>query len=228
MKKHRGAKKPGSTTNKTLAQPERSSAFTPATCLECGEFVGRGYPHCSSCREIAERPIRTAWQELLQARDIAAGSPAELELAATILEQPTEYWWSEVEAAMRLTPCSTCGGPLGYGSPECADCWSGSDMFWGKDGEFAEDGTLTRNEHALRVVLRGLAQEKRHSQASLDGWRLYIPFLLRNISQGPGIERNDTTYAQTISAWIKAGRGQELFRCSSIEEMYAITRGGRR
>lgn len=101
-------------------------------------------------------------------------------------------------------------------------------MFWGQDGELATDGTLLRNEHALRVVLRGLAQEKRHSQASLDGWRLYLPFLLRNVSQGPGREKKDVNYAQAISAWIKAGRGQELFQCQSIEEMYELTRGGRK
>jgi hypothetical protein len=227
MKNKKKTKKSAKTTHKAFTQPGQSSGQAPAICPECKEFIGRSYPHCSSCREVAEKPIRTAWQELLQAQDIVPGTLAELELAATILEQSAEYWWGEVEAAMRLTRCSTCGGPLGYGSPECAHCWSSSDMFWGKDGEIAADGTLIRNEHALRVVLRGLGQEKRHSQASLEGWRLYIPFLLRNISQGPGRERNDVSYAQAISAWIKAGRGHELFHCQSIEEMYAMTRGGR-
>lgn len=227
MKSKKKIQRSAKTSPKAPAQMSPSTEQAPEICSECGEFIGRSYPHCSTCRDVAEAPIRIAWQELLQARDIAPGTPAERELAATILEQPAEYWWSEVEAAMRLTACSTCGGPLGYGSPECAHCWSSSDMFWGKDGELAADGTLVRNEHALRVVLRGLAQEKRHSQASLEGWRLYIPFLLRNIAQGPGRERHDVSYAQAISAWIKAGRGHELFHCQSVEEMYAITRSGR-
>jgi hypothetical protein len=228
MKDKKKIKKSAKTTDKAFAQPGQSSGQAPVTCSECREFIGRNYPHCSGCREVADKPIKMAWQELLQIHNIAPGTPAELELAATVLEQPAEYWWSEVEAAMWLTRCSICGGPLGYGLPECTNCWSSSDMFWGKDGEFAADGTLMRNEHAFRVVLRGLGQEKHHSQASLEGWRLYLPFLLRNISQGPGRERNDVRYAQVISAWIKAGRGHELFRCQSIEEMYAITRDGRR
>jgi hypothetical protein len=227
MKHKKKAQKSAKTPPKAVAQSGASSGQAPSICPECKEFIGRSYPHCSTCREVAETPVRTAWQGLLQARGIAPGTLEERKLAATILEQPAEYWWSEVEAAMRLTSCSTCGGPLGYGSPECVNCWSSSDMFWGKDGELAANGTLLRNEHALRVVLRGLGQEKRHSQASLDGWRLYLPFLLRNISQGPGKERNDVSYAQAISAWIKAGRGHELFHCQSIEEMYTITRRGR-
>lgn len=227
MKKKKKTEKSTRTPNKAFKQPEKSSSQAPVTCPMCSEFIGRSYPHCSFCREVAEKPIKLAWQELLQAQDILPGTPAELELATTVLEQPTEYWWSEVEAAIRLMHCPTCGGPLGYGSPECTDCWSSSDMLWGKDVESTTDGILVRNEHTLRVVLRGLGQEKRHSQASLEGWRLYIPFLLRNISQGPGREKTDVTYAQAILAWIKAGRGHELLHCHSVEEMYAITRNGR-
>lgn len=212
---------------KALAGTEQSIAGTPAYCPECRQFVGRGYPHCSSCREVAEEPIRLAWESCLLAHQIAPGRPAEQELASQILANAAEYWWSEVEAALRLTGCPTCGGPLGYGAPACADCWSSSDMYWGKDVEFADDGTMLRNEHALRVVLRGLGQEKRHSRASLDGWRLYLPFLLRDIEHGPGREKRDVSHAQAIAAWIKAGRSQELFRCQSIEEMYALTRAGR-
>jgi hypothetical protein len=177
---------------------------------------------------VAEQPIRTAWLALLQTRQVAPDSPAELELARVVLENSSAYWWSEVEAAMRLTPCAACGGPLGYGEPTCEACWWSSDMLWGRDLVYAPDGTLVRNEHALRVVLRGLAQEKRHSAASLEGWRLYLPFLLQLDSRrGPGTEKQDTAYAQAISAWIKAGRGHELLACQSIDEMYALTRQGR-
>jgi hypothetical protein len=177
---------------------------------------------------VAEQPIREAWQALLQTRQVAPGSQAEAALAATVLENSPEYWWSEVEAAMRLTHCAACGGPLGYGEPTCEQCWWSSDMLWGRDVAYAPHGELARNEHALRVVLRGLAQEKRHSSASLEGWRLYLPFLLQLDSrQGPGLEHKDTAYAQAISAWIKAGRAHELLACQSIAEMYALTRRGR-
>jgi len=81
-----------------------------------------------------------------------------------VLAQSDEYWWSEVEADMRLTPCLSCHGPLGYGSPDCAECIWGSDMLWGKDLEISQEGTIRRYEHALCVVLRGLGQPHRHSQ----------------------------------------------------------------
>lgn len=207
---------------------EAAGSNTPTRCPLCHEFAGRGYPRCAACQEVAEQPIRAAWRTLLQTRQVMPDSPAEAVLAATVLENSPEYWWSEVEAAMRLTPCTVCGGPLGYGEPTCEQCWWSSDMLWGRDVEYAQDGELVRNEHALRVVLRGLAQEKRHSSASLEGWRLYLPFLLQLDSrQGPGLEYKDTAYAQTISAWIKAGRGHELLACQSIAEMYALTRRGR-
>jgi hypothetical protein len=85
---------------------------------------------------------------------------------------------------------------------------------------------ILRNEHALRVVMRGLGQAHRHSQASLEGWRLYLPFLLSGPQ--PGSTRNDVQHAQAINAWIKAGRGQELARCQSVAEMYEMTRRGRK
>lgn len=195
-------------------------------CHQCREFVGRNYPECLYCREIAEEPIKVAWQTLLHAQHIAPGTTAERELAANVLAHSDRYWWSEVEAAMRLTPCPSCGGPLGYGSPHCEACMSSSDMLWGRDLDYAPDGALRRNEHAQRVILRGLGQSYRYSAASIEGWRLFLPFLLHGAN--PGSSRNDVRYAQAIRAWINAGRGHELANCRSIEEMYAITRRGRK
>src|SRR5579875_232887 len=211
---------------KSLHQNAGHSPAALEICPQCQTFVGRNYPHCPYCRDIAELPIKDSWQALLNARNIMPGTQQERELAVTILEHSDQYWWSEVEAAMRLTPCSSCRGPPGYGSPDCDAFISSSDMLWGRDYEIASDGTLSRNEHALRVVLRGLGQAHRHSAASIEGWRLYLPFLLRGPQ--PHGTRNNVRHAQAISAWIKAGRGHELMHCQSIEEMYEITRRGRK
>jgi hypothetical protein len=211
---------------KSSQQTAQPSTPSLERCPQCQEFIGRGYPYCASCREVAEQPIRAAWQGLLHAQGIAPGTPSEQQLAATVLAQSDAYWWSEVEAAMRLTPCPACSGPLGYGPSECAECIWSSDMLWGKDVDIAPDGTVRRNEHALRVMLRGLGQSHRHSQASLEGWRLYLPFVLRG--SHPGSTRSDIRYAQAINAWIKAGRGHELANCHSVEEMYALTQHGRK
>lgn len=211
---------------KSAPQPERQANPSIEICPQCQQFLGRSYPQCATCREIVERPIKAAWQALLQAQDIVPATPAEQELAATVLERSDEYWWSEVEAAIRLTPCPACDGPLGYGSPDCKECLWRSDMFWGKDAEVSPEGTILRNEHAMRVIIRALGQSHRHSQASIEGWRLYLPFLLRGPQ--PGSTRDDRRYAQAINAWIKAGRGHELAGCHSIEEMYEITRRGRK
>ena len=212
--------------HKPSPKTAQSSASGPEKCPQCHEFIGCNYPHCPSCRETAEQPIKTAWQALLHTKGIAPNTTDEQQLAATVLAHSDEYWWSEVEAAMRLTPCPSCNGPLGYGSPTCAECISSSDMLWGKDLDIAPDGKVRRNEHALRVMLRGLGQSHRHSQASIDGWRLYLPFVLSG--SHPGSTPNDVRHAQAIGAWIKAGRGRELFNCNSIEEMYALTRQGRK
>jgi hypothetical protein len=59
-----------------------------------------------------EQPIKAAWLALLQAQNIAPATLAEQQLAATVLAQSDEYWWSEVEAAMRLTLCLSCHGLL--------------------------------------------------------------------------------------------------------------------
>ena len=212
--------------DKPSPKTTQSSIPTPEKCPQCHEFIGRNYPHCPSCRNAAEQPIKSAWQTLLQAQHITPGTPTEQQLAATVLAHSDQYWWSEVEAAMRLTPCPSCNGPLGYGSPTCVECISSSDMLWGKDLDIAHGGTIRRNEHALRVILRGLGQSHRHSQASIDGWRLYLPFVLRG--SHPGSTQNDVRHAQAIRAWINAGRSHELFNCNSIEEMYALTRRGRK
>lgn len=212
--------------HKSPQQTIQSSTLATERCPQCHEFIGRNYPRCSSCRAAAEQPIKTAWQALLQAQGIASGTPAERQLATTVLAQSDAYWWSEVEAAMLLTSCPSCNGTLGYGSPTCTECISSNDMLWGKDLDIAPDGIVRRNEHALRVMLRGLGQSHRNSQASIDGWRLYLPFVLGG--SHPGSTPKDVRYAQGIRAWINAGRGHELFNCSSIEEMYALTRQGRK
>jgi uncharacterized protein YbaR (Trm112 family) len=98
--------------HKSSQQTTQSSTHAPERCPKCHEFLGRNYPHCSSCREAAEQPIKIAWQAILHAQDIAPGTPAEQQLAATVLANSDAYWWSEVEAAMRLTPCPSCNGPL--------------------------------------------------------------------------------------------------------------------
>ncbi|HEU5230105.1 MAG TPA: hypothetical protein VFU49_19960 [Ktedonobacteraceae bacterium] len=209
----------------------RKSAPQPTThsvkiCPQCQQFLGRSYPYCTTCREIVERPIKASWQTLLHAQNIAPATPAEQKLVMIVLDQSDEYWWSEVEAAMRLTSCPACRGSLGYGASDCKECIWRSDMLWGRDLEVAPEGTILRNEHAMRVIIRGLGQSHRHSAASIEGWRLYLPFLLHGPQ--PGATKDDRRYAQAINAWIKSGRGHELAACHTIEEMYEITRRGRK
>src|SRR5579885_42744 len=203
-----GIKKDKTMPRKSSQQAEQHADHAIEICPQCQQFLGRSYPQCAACREVVERPIKAAWQTLLLAQNVARAIPAEQKLPATVLERSDEYWWSEVEGAMRLTSCSACNGPLGYGSPDCAECIWRSDMLWGRDAEVSPEGTILRNEHAMRVIIRALGQSHRHSQASIEGWRLYLPFLLRGPQ--PGSTRDDRRYAQAINAWIKAGRGHEL------------------
>ena len=84
-------------------------------------------------------------------------------------------------------PALPVATPLGYGERDCEECIWSSDMLWGKD--VAPNGTIRRNEHALHVMLCGLGQSHRHSQASIEGWRLYLPFVLHG--SHPGGTRSD-------------------------------------
>ena len=82
---------------------KRAQHSAPAVefCPQCRAFVGRNYPQCLYCREVAEQPIKACWQALLRAQNIAPNTSSERELAATILAESDHYWWSEVEAALR-------------------------------------------------------------------------------------------------------------------------------
>src|SRR6266567_2551044 len=88
---------------KSSQKHAQHSALTVELCPQCQAFVGRNYPQCLHCREVAEQQIKASWQALLRVQNIAPGTPPERELAATILADSDHYWWSEVEAAMRLT-----------------------------------------------------------------------------------------------------------------------------
>jgi len=208
--------------------PQTIQFSTPSVkvCPACQEFVGRSYPDCVVCREVVEEPIGAAWLLLLHAQESALAPLSAQQLAAHVLAHSEIYWWSEVEAAMRLTACPLCHGPLGYGATDCAECIWNSDLLWGRDFEVSPEGTICRNEHAFRVILRGLSQAHRHSPASIEGWRLFLPFLLHGPQ--PVGTKDERRYAQAINAWIKAGRGPELAVCQSIEQMYAMTRRGRK
>lgn len=210
------------------SQGPRERANILERCSQCHEFVGRNFPECPECRRPVERLIQAAWEALRDALDISAGSQQEQALAETVLAHSEQYWWSEVEAAMRMARCPACAGVLGYGESGCEECVSRSDMLWGRDLEYAEDGSVQRNEHALRVTLRGLSQAHRHSKFSIEGWRLGLPLLLQNKDMDPTAPQAQVKQIQAVGAWIKAGRGHELMNCQSFAEMYEITRLGRK
>src|SRR5689334_13742415 len=107
---------------KSSQQSEQHAHHSVESCPQCQQFLGRSYPQCTNCRAIVEWPIKAAWQALLHAQNIAPATPTEQELATTVLGQSDVYWWSEVEAAMRLAFCPACHGPLGYGVPDCNEC----------------------------------------------------------------------------------------------------------
>lgn len=205
--------------------PEQSRRLE--ICARCRHFLGRNYPHCTGCQKPVEQIIQTVWQALLAEQKVVAGTAQEQELVASVLAHSEDYWWSEVEAAMQLSTCPACQGTLGYGQQDCLECISRSDMLWGRDLEFAADSTLLKNEHALRVTMRGLRQSHRYSSASLEGWHLFLPFLLQRKNEDPTTSPTLVRQVQAVRAWINAGRGQELAECQSFKEMYEITRKGR-
>src|SRR5260221_13922604 len=77
---------------KASPQTAQPSMLSVEVCPQCQEFVGRSYPHCAACRDVAEQPIKPAWLALLQARNIAQATLPEHQLPAPGLAQRNRAW----------------------------------------------------------------------------------------------------------------------------------------
>lgn len=168
------------------------------TCSTCGEQLGWSYPDCQNCREAVDRIWRADWEALLEAEEIVPGSEDEALLARVALAESERHPWTIVDIAMSLVRCDACGAELGGGPAACAECAFAFGNLWAYDIEAGGQGTMTRDEHALRVGRWVLRYPHRYNEAVVFGWRLAMPRLLTGALP-------TTRQAQALRARINAG-----------------------
>jgi hypothetical protein len=159
--------------------------------------LGAGYADCPLCHEAIERYWLADWRALLERERVQAGSDDERVLAQVVLAEYEQHPWTEMDVAMSLLRCETCGSELGERYRDCRECG----MAFGAS-VLAEFGA-TANERALHIGRWVLRYPQRHSANVVAGWRLTMPRILTGwlpTTQG----------AQRAAAMIKAGRLHEV------------------
>lgn len=168
-------------------------------CRQCGAPTGMTYPTCPGCYDAVERYWRADWAALLDAEGIIPGSDDELLLARVVVAELDRHPWTLVDVAMSLARCGSCGEELAGGPKECQECATAFGNLWAYDVEAQYDGTMTGNEHALRVGRWVLRYPHRQSANAVAGWRESVPLLLTGALPS-------TRWAQATAARIRAGK----------------------
>ena len=170
---------------------------TVARCAQCGEALGASYTDCPLCHDAIERYWLADWHALLEHERVRPGSDDERVLAQVVLAEYERHAWTEMDIAMSLLRCGTCGEELGERYSDCAECG----MAFGSS-ILAEFGA-TPNEHALHIGRWVLRYPHRHSANAVAGWRLTMPRVLTGwLPTTPG--------AQRVGHMIKQGRMDEV------------------
>ena len=86
-----------------------------------GGRLPRGGRPASALEEI-EAGIEFAWQAFAASFAVEGGSVEETSLAEAVLQDPSEFEWRVVDAAMDRLICEDCRSTLGAGPVGCAPC----------------------------------------------------------------------------------------------------------
>jgi hypothetical protein len=147
-------------------------------CPHCGAVLGFNYLDCPGCHHAIEEIWLADWNDLLAREQIGAGSEDELLLAQLVIAELDEHPWTVVDMAMCRVRCEECRHELGGGPPDCAACRFAFGNLWWHDIEAGRQGTMTMNEHALRVGRYVIRYPHRYSPAIARGWRMNMPRIL--------------------------------------------------
>ncbi|WP_018682506.1 hypothetical protein [Actinokineospora enzanensis] len=186
-----------------LARPE-----TVEPCPACADPLGRGYPTCLTCADRVDAYWRADWDALVAEQP---GEADERELAATVLAgAPADHPWTCVDWAMRQSSCPLCRAELGAGLA-CVHCAKADEARWAWD-HAAMPGSMTANEHMLRLAVAALRATTPHRDNVLTYWRLVLPFLLVGGLPTP-------VQAGRVRIHLLAGRADELAEAGSLADM---------
>jgi hypothetical protein len=151
---------------------------TVEPCPTCRADLATSYLSCPTCDEAVDRYWHADWDALLAAEGISPGSEDEQLLAQAVVAEQDRHPWTVVDLAMSKVACSACGGPLGGGVKGCAECDFAFGNLWAYDQEASRQGTMTMNEHALRVARWVIRHPHRFSVNVVTGWRSSLPRML--------------------------------------------------
>jgi hypothetical protein len=136
----------------------------------------RGGRPAAALEEI-EAGIESAWQAFRAGFAVECGGAEETLLAEAVLQDPSEFEWRVVDAAMKRLTCEDCRSALGAGQVGCARCDQANSYRFAAR-EIDRPNVPPGNEHALRVASAVARTRHRYSPRARCGYELALPILL--------------------------------------------------
>lgn len=164
-----------------------------------------------------ETQIYSAWRDRCERSKVVVGSGDETALARAVVDDPSQFPWRVVDAALSHLTCESCGAALGMGPRGCDAC-DVADGFRYAAQEPDRDGVPLGNEHALRIASSVARGRHRYSARARCGYELALPTLLAG-----GLPT--TADAQAAGAAINKLTAAELERVTSLDEVVTLTAG---
>lgn len=178
----------------------------------------RGAP--AAAMRVIETSVDRAWEQLCAREAVEAGSGSELELAETVLNDPTDYPWRVVDAALDRSTCEECHHTLASGPVGCSHCRLHDGIRY-LGCETDRPDVPPGNEHGLRVAFAVARNRHRFSPRARCGYELILPELLDG-------RLPTTAEAQAAKAEINRLAASDLDLMKSIDELHrwAVLKAG--
>ncbi|MFC0625270.1 hypothetical protein [Kribbella deserti] len=165
----------------------------------------------AALREVNES-LEAAWREFRATAGVEAGGPDdERELARVVLQDPSEFDWRVVDAALTKLSCDGCGNGLGAGPVGCHPC-DQANGFRFAARETDRPAVPPGNEHAIRVSSAVARTRDRYSPRARCGYEVFLPDLLAG-------ELPTTPEAQALKAIINTRTDDQLESVTTYEEL---------
>lgn len=129
-------------------------------------------PRFRAALQAVESSIAVSWAAFCAEHE--ASGP---ELAEIILQDPAEFEWRVVDAAMDQLTCAECGSRRGAGPVECSACEFANGMRFGAI-EIDRPNVPPGNEHAIRVSSAVARTRHRYLPRVRCGYEVVLPDLL--------------------------------------------------
>lgn len=133
------------------------------------------------------------------------------ELAKVVLQDPSEFDWRVVDAALTKLGCDDCGNGLGAGPVGCHAC-DQANGFRFAARETDRPDVPPGNEHAIRVASAVARTRDRYTARARCGYEVSLPYLLAG-------DLPTTAQAQALKAIINTLSEDELEKVVAPEDL---------